>query len=211
MRRKNFKHGLTDLPEYRAWQTMRLRCSNPSNKAYPNYGGRGIRVCERWQEDFLAFLEDMGRKPSPKHEIDRTNNDGHYEPGNCRWVLRKENDRNRRSNHLMTYRGQTKPLVVWCDELNLPATTISKRLQAGWSDEKALSTPVANRRPFGSPAPERQLKRPHRARISDEQRERVIELVALGMTQEQVCVAMRISINSVGRIVNQYRSNRLPR
>lgn len=211
MRRKNFKHGLTDLPEYRVWQTMRLRCSNPANKAYPNYGGRGIRVCDRWQDNFLAFLEDMGRKPSPQHEIDRTNNDGHYEPGNCRWVLRKENDRNRRSNHLLTYRGETKPLIAWCDELNLPAGTVSKRLQAGWSDEKALSTPVAPRRPFGSPAPERQLKRPHRSRISEERRERVIELIALGLTQEQVSTTMSISINSVGRIVQKHRTRTLPR
>lgn len=83
------KHGLSYTPEYRAWQTMRLRCTNPANAAFPGYGGRGIRVCERWLQSVEAFIADMGPKPSPKHELDRIDNDGHYEPGNCRWVLRK--------------------------------------------------------------------------------------------------------------------------
>ena len=94
------KHGFArpgkEAPEYRAWAALRNRCSNPNHDAYKNYGGRGIKVCERWN-DFLAFLEDMGPRPSPKHSIDRINNDGNYEPDNCRWATRSEQCRNMRA------------------------------------------------------------------------------------------------------------------
>ena len=94
------KHGLSYAPECRAWQTMRLRCTVPTNPRYADYGGRGIKVCERWLSSPQAFIDDMGPKPSPKHELDRIDNDRGYEPGNCRWATRKENDRNRRSNQI---------------------------------------------------------------------------------------------------------------
>lgn len=81
--------------EYRAWIMLRQRCHNPRARKFPDYGGRGIRVCERWM-DFAAFLADMGPKPSPAHSIDRVNNDGNYEPGNCRWATPKEQSNNRR-------------------------------------------------------------------------------------------------------------------
>lgn len=83
-------------PEYLAWQSMRSRCRNPNNKRFQEYGGRGIAICERW-EIFENFLADMGRKPSPRHSLDRyPNNDGNYEPGNCRWATATEQNRNRR-------------------------------------------------------------------------------------------------------------------
>lgn len=143
-------HGLSYTPEYRAWQTMRLRCTNPANAAYPDYGGRGIKVCERWLNDVAAFVADMGPKPSPLHEIDRRDNDGHYEPGNCRWVLRKINDRNRRNNRRLTYKGETLTLVEWCERASLLTDTVSKRIAGGWSVERALTTPARAKRPNGS-------------------------------------------------------------
>ena len=75
--------------EYRSWQMMKNRCTNPRARDYAHYGGRGIKVCERWLNSFDAFLEDMGRRPTPKHSIERIDNDGHYEPGNCRWLHEK--------------------------------------------------------------------------------------------------------------------------
>lgn len=87
-------------PEYRCWAAMKSRCSNPKQISFPNYGGRGIAVCERWQQSFEAFLADMGRKPTPKHSIDRIDNDGNYEPGNCRWATAKEQRSNQRKHQL---------------------------------------------------------------------------------------------------------------
>lgn len=91
-----YKHGCSDLPEYRSWQGMVARCHQPTNENYPEYGGRGIVVCERWREDISAFIADVGPRPSPRHSIDRINNDRGYEPGNVRWATAKEQANNRR-------------------------------------------------------------------------------------------------------------------
>ncbi len=143
-------HGLSRTPEYRAWQTMRLRCTVPTNPAYARYGGRGIRVCERWLHSVEAFLEDMGPKPSPAHELDRRDNDGHYEPGNCRWVLRKVNDRNRRSNRLLEFGGEALPIAEWCERLGLRRDTVWKRLATGWPAEDALTIRTRIKAPNGA-------------------------------------------------------------
>lgn len=93
-------------PEYRIWSTMKDRCSNPRNANYPNYGGRGIKVCDRWLESYVNFLADMGRKPFPDASIERENNDGDYNPSNCKWVHRSEQSAHRRCNkfteHMLT-------------------------------------------------------------------------------------------------------------
>lgn len=144
------RHGLSRLPEYRAWQTMRLRCHAPTNAAFPSYGGRGITVCDAWRDSPEAFLRDMGRKPSAAHELDRIDNDRGYEPGNCRWVLRTTNDRNRRSNRLLTHAGETLPLVAWSERMGIASDVTTKRLDAGWPAERALTTPVRAKAPAGT-------------------------------------------------------------
>jgi hypothetical protein len=93
-------HDLSDTKEYQAWQNMLQRCQNTKHPSYPRYGGRGISVCELWTESFSAFLTDIGPAPSARHSLDRTDNDGGYEPGNCRWVLPIVNGRNRPSTKL---------------------------------------------------------------------------------------------------------------
>ena len=102
----NLSHGEAsqETPEYRAWASMLSRCTNPSHKSFANYGGRGIGACRRWLESYRAFLEDMGRRPTPKHSIDRINNDGDYEPGNCRWATATTQQNNRR-NTLARFEG----------------------------------------------------------------------------------------------------------
>lgn len=151
------RHGYSYAPEYRAWQTMRLRCTVPSNPAYADYGGRGIKVCDRWLNSVESFIADMGPKPSPAHELDRyPDNNGNYEPGNCRWATRSDNDRNRRSNRLIAHQGETMTLVAWAERTGISEDVITKRLAAGWSAEKALTTPVRPKAPNGQPKPQKQ-------------------------------------------------------
>jgi hypothetical protein len=127
-------------PTYRVWIGMKARCFNPTTSHYEYYGGRGIRVCERWLS-FENFLTDMGERPHGKM-IDRyPNNDGNYEPGNCRWATRSENCRNKSDNRLITHQGQTKTMAEWVEITGLPRTTIKDRLAAGWDATRTLETP----------------------------------------------------------------------
>jgi hypothetical protein len=93
---KNEKHGMKGTPEYLAWINMRQRWYNQNSTKYDDYGGRGIIVCNRWKLSFLEFMKDIGPKPGIKYVLDRSNNDGNYEPGNCKWVTQKESANNRR-------------------------------------------------------------------------------------------------------------------
>lgn len=135
--------GASRGPYYAIWSNIVQRCCNPRCRAYPKYGGRGIRVCERWRESIDAFLEDMGPRPSPAHSVDRIDNDGPYSPENCRWATRKEQSRNRPSRNVrMTCNGRTMLMVEWAEELGIKLATLHKRRKDGWSDERAILTPV---------------------------------------------------------------------
>lgn len=130
-------------PEFEAWSSLIARCTNPNKRNYHRYGGRGITVCERWSSSFENFYNDMGPRPSPDHSIDRfPNNDGNYEPGNCRWATREENARNKSNLHLLTHAGRTLCTAEWTEITGIPANTIRQRKALGWSDEEALTVPV---------------------------------------------------------------------
>lgn len=132
-------------PEYRSWSSMIQRCTNPNQKRYDRYGGRGIIVCERWMT-FENFLTDMGYRPSMKHSIDRyPNKDGNYEPANCRWATQSEQNRNRAGNHFITVNDETLCLEDWAIRRNLVSTTILGRLKRGWTEEDAVMRPRGNR------------------------------------------------------------------
>jgi ribosomal protein S16 len=151
-KRRLRKHGLSYTPEYRAWQQMRLRCTDPKHAAWPDYGGRGITVCDAWLDSPQQFLADMGTKPTPQHELDRKDNAGPYSPSNCRWVVRAVNCRNRRSNRLIEHAGETLPMAAWAERTGINKYALQKRLAAGWSAEKALTTPVRPKRSALAPA-----------------------------------------------------------
>ncbi len=134
------KHGLSKTPEYKVWAEMKGRCSNPKHKAWRHYGGRGIKVCNRW-ESFEGFISDMGRRPSSKHTIDRIDNNRGYEPGNCRWATVREQGRNRRNNCHVTINGETKTVAEWCEHYGIPWYLYGGRINLGWSQVDALTLP----------------------------------------------------------------------
>ena len=120
------KHNLVKTPIYHIWQQMKKRCSNPNNPAYKNYGGRGIKVCNRWLE-FENFYKDIGERPEGL-TIERIDNNGNYKPGNCKWATRKEQCRNRRTNRMVSYMGKEKCLADWADILGINNRTLTSRL-----------------------------------------------------------------------------------
>lgn len=135
----NIKHGKKHTPEYGVWSVFRDRCNNPRNKGYANYGGRGIQVCVRW-DDFRNFIADMGERPSPKHSIDRIDNDGDYSPENCRWANRTDQNRNRRITKRVEFSGQSLTLGEWAERTGIPYGLICSRLWRGWSPDRTLTT-----------------------------------------------------------------------
>lgn len=136
------KHGKsrTKDPTYDSWRSMISRCEQPSHKSYEHYSKRGIKVCERWHK-FENFLEDMGERPT-NLQLDRIDNDKGYYPENCRWTTAKVNSNNRSSSVYLDFNGKRLSVSEWSQILNIPYSTLDKRLKAGWTVEKALTTKV---------------------------------------------------------------------
>lgn len=139
-RRAHTKHGMRHTREYSTWQSMLNRCRRPKTRSYERYGGRGITVCERWRT-FENFLADMGPKP-PGMSLDRIDNDGNYEPGNCRWATWSQQNRNKNNNTRLSYKGLTLPMSEWAERFGLSLNVLQLRLLKGWSIEKALYQPL---------------------------------------------------------------------
>lgn len=125
--------------EYTSWVCMKMRCNNKNTKGYDRYGGRGITVCDRWQNSFLDFLQDMGPRPGQDYSIERVENNKNYEPGNCRWATRIEQANNRRANTILEFNGRRLTISQWSAITGLHRCAIHYRINHGWTVERALT------------------------------------------------------------------------
>lgn len=130
-------HWMDKTPTYNSWQSMRARCLNKRGSSFKDYGGRGIKICERWT-DFLLFLKDMGLRP-PRTSLGRVDNNGDYEPSNCRWENSTQQGGNTRKTLWIEWRGDRKNLSEWCRELNINYHTSFNRFKKGFSLDDTFS------------------------------------------------------------------------
>lgn len=143
LRRLRTTHGGYGTGAYSAWSHAKGRTTNPRNKKWPRYGGRGIRMCQRWRDSFQAFLDDMGERPGPGYSIERVDNDGDYEPGNCKWARRSDQANNTSANRVLEYGGEIMTLAQWAERIGIKYHTLHGRLRRGWSVERTLTTPLS--------------------------------------------------------------------
>lgn len=142
-------HGMTRTPTFRSWESMKQRCLNPSDPSYGRYGGRGIKVCGQWANSFDQFLCDMGERPAGM-TLDRIENDGDYEPSNCRWANLKTQQRNRRCMPTLTVNGETKTYPEWFEQTGIRPAVIAWRLAKQWPPERIITEPVRPKRADGT-------------------------------------------------------------
>lgn len=141
LRNRSLTHGQSGTKVYKAYKAMIYRCHSPTSGSFKDYGARGISVCQRWRDSFDAFIADMGERPSGA-TIERIDNDGNYEPGNCVWATRKAQQRNRRANHVIERNGQSMCIAEWSEITGVPYSTIAGRIRRGWPEADAVSRPV---------------------------------------------------------------------
>jgi len=150
-RERRKQSALSHHAEYPIWAQAKQRCFNPRGKAWPDYGGRGITMCEEWRKSFFTFYKDMGPRPSPKHSVERIDNDGNYEPNNCRWATQKEQCNNTRVNLVFEFYGETRTVSEWATHLGVPLKRLRWRLQHGWPITDAIKPPFTGPRQHCSP------------------------------------------------------------
>ncbi len=168
---------------YSAWVGMRHRCFSVIAGSFPRYGGRGITVCERWAKSFDNFLSDMGL-PAEGMQIDRIDNDGNYEPKNCRWVTPSQNARNRSSNRDIEYLGEVKTIAGWSESTGLSKTVIRERLCAGWPIDDTLTTPARQKAKSGE-GDRREIAAGQRKRARQEARAKLVAEVSARRAEGQ--------------------------
>lgn len=140
----NHYHGRRPSVEYKTWLGIKDRCLKLENNRYQYYGARGIKICESWLLSFDNFLSDMGRRPSPKHSIDRIDNNGNYEPGNCRWATTIQQQANTSRNKFIILNGERIIVAEAIRRVGIKSTTFWERIRRGWSFDRALLTEVQN-------------------------------------------------------------------
>ena len=144
------KYNARDRKLYYRWSCIKGRCYNPNDNAYPNYGGRGIKMCPEWENDFYTFRDwAIANGYDESLSIDRIDNDKDYSPDNCRWTNAKIQSNNRRSNHYITIDGVTKTMMQWSEFYNIDYARVQKRLLAGWSEIDAITKPIRPKKPIG--------------------------------------------------------------
>lgn len=134
-------HKDSRIREYGIWGNMLYRCNTKTSQMYDNYGGRGINVCERWHH-YENFISDMGYSPSEIHSLDRIDNNGDYEPKNCKWATKKEQARNRRNSRKITIDGVEMQIDDYCEKYSVSVQAIKTRYVRGWSNDRIINTPV---------------------------------------------------------------------
>lgn len=153
------QQGLPRIPEMFIWYAMLRRCEDPKDKAFVNYGSRGIKVCPRWQNSFYAFYGDVGPRPDPKYTIDRINNSGDYEPGNVRWVTREHQNQNKRTNRYITHNSETLTISAWARRRHISRNVLRWRLKHNWSVKEAIETPIGGKTTIAALAKKHNKKR----------------------------------------------------
>lgn len=144
----NTSHGMSRSYTYKSWASMIARCFNKNHDAYERYNGRGITVCDHWRK-FENFLADMGERPQGL-TLERKNNAGNYEPGNCKWATTKEQNNNQRTNRILTFKGESMNLTQWSERLSVTPSLLKARFKLGWSIERAFSEPIRQRTKSGN-------------------------------------------------------------
>lgn len=139
-RKSQTHHGMANTPEYKIWAAMKDRCYNTKCNRWSTHGARGVKVCDRWLDDFSNFIADMGVRPGKEFSLERIDNNGNYAPENCRWATDTEQAENRRTTKLITIGGKTQSLKAWCRQLEIPYLRTWKRLYMyGWSLESSIT------------------------------------------------------------------------
>lgn len=174
---RNRRHGESKGRVYNIWVGMRKRCESPDQDSYPQYGGRGISVCDRWQR-FENFQADMGPRP-PHTSIDRINNDGNYEPGNCRWATRVQQQNNKSDNRRLTHDGTTMTTAEWAHLIGIAPRTFRARLRRGWSLSEALSPQMQD------------------VKLDRVAKEKMVEMRSAGLSQDEIAKALGVTHGAI--------------
>ncbi len=191
------KHGMYNTPEHSAWRAMKDRCLNPRNQRWDRYGERGISVCQRWIDSFVDFYEDVGAKPTPEHSLERRNNEGDYEPDNVFWGTREEQNNNKSTSRIIERDGVSLTLAQWARKKGMNPRTLCARLEAGWSDEDAIDTPVENRTWVSSAG----------NRLSPEIKDSIVAARLSGRTCNDVATEFGVCSMTVSKLGRQAEEN----